>query len=249
MPALRIVLGTHGRIQLTGHAPPAGQLQLGTHRAAAVSCPRGHGPLVMTLPSIAARTEQSPAAAWARSRDTIPVLYMLRPDGGPGSQLMSDAPADSTAISSIPKSRSRSSSPYSWAWSRTSPTSTVWLGPGSRAIPSKADSKRSLSRPRRMIRYLLVATAQLPYLCASPEPTGPAPTGTAEMAPEAARCWAWVMAQAALISPMWLNAWGKLPIISPLPASTSSASRPTSLIAATARSKVAVAGPSSPASA
>src|SRR5271165_6752442 len=78
---------------------------------------------------------------------------MLRPDGGPGSQLMSDAPADSTAISSIPKSRSRSSSPYSWAWSRTSPTSTVWLGPGSRAIPSKADSKRSLSRPRRMTRF------------------------------------------------------------------------------------------------
>ena len=44
-----------------------------------------------------------------------------------------------------------------------------------------------------------------------------------------------MIAQAALTSPMWLNAWGKLPIISPLPASTSSASRPTSLIAATAQ--------------
>src|ERR1700760_1749471 len=116
MPALRIVLGTHVRIELTGHAPPAGQLQLGGHRATAV-------------------------------------FYVSGPDGGPGSQLTSDAPDDSTAISSIPKSRSRSSSPYSWAWSRTSPTSTVWLGPDSRAIPSKADSTRSLSRPRRMIRY------------------------------------------------------------------------------------------------
>ena len=29
-------------------------------------------------------------------------------------------------------------------------------------------------------------------------------------------CWAWVMAHAALISPMWLNACGKFPIISPL---------------------------------
>ena len=33
-----------------------------------------------------------------------------------------------------------------------------WLGPGSKAIPSKADSKRSLSRPRRMMRYLLGPT-------------------------------------------------------------------------------------------
>ena len=57
------------------------------------------------------------------------------------------------------------------------------------------------------------------------------------------------MAQAALIRPIWLNACGKLPIISPLPGSTSSASRPTSLMAATARSKVAVAWSSSPASA
>jgi hypothetical protein len=61
--------------------------------------------------------------------------------------------------------------------------------------------------------------------------------------------WAWVMAQAALIRPIWLNACGKLPIISPLGTSTSSASRPTSLIAATARSKVAVAWSTSPASA
>src|SRR3984893_9769845 len=57
------------------------------------------------------------------------------------------------------------------------------------------------------------------------------------------------MAQAALTRPIWLNACGKLPIISPLPGSTSSASRPTSLMAATARSKVAVAWSSSPASA
>src|SRR3974390_2906991 len=75
----------------------------------------------------------------------------------------------------------------------------------------------------------------------------PAPTGTAEVAPDAARSWAWAIAQAALISPMWLNACGKLPIISPLPASTSSASRPTSLMAATARSKVPTAWSSSPA--
>jgi hypothetical protein len=49
--------------------------------------------------------------------------------------------------------------------------------------------------------------------------------------------------------PMWLNAWGKLPIISALVASTSLGSSPTSLIAAMARSKVAVARSSSPASA
>src|SRR6266536_3778613 len=40
------------------------------------------------------------------------------------------------------------------------------------------------------------------------------------------------MVHAALISPMWLNACGKLPIISPLRGSTSSASSPTSLMAA-----------------
>ena len=45
------------------------------------------------------------------------------------------------------------------------------------------------------------------------------------------------MAQAALTSPMWLKAWGKLPRSSPLTGSTSSASRPTSLTKATARSK------------
>jgi hypothetical protein len=38
-----------------------------------------------------------------------------------------------------------------------------------------------------------------------------------------------VIAQAALTRPMWLNACGKLPIISAPPTSTSSASRPTSL--------------------
>jgi aminoglycoside phosphotransferase (APT) family kinase protein len=37
------------------------------------------------------------------------------------------------------------------------------------------------------------------------------------------------MAQAALTSPMWLNACGKLPSSSPVSASTSSASRPRSL--------------------
>src|SRR5215472_385918 len=56
-----------------------------------------------------------------------------------------------------------------------------------------------------------------------------------------ARRRAWVIAQAALTSPMWLNACGKLPIVLPLRASNSSTSRPTSLIAATARSNVAVA--------
>ena len=66
--------------------------------------------------------------------------------------------AGSTASSSIPKSRTRSSSPYSCAWSRTSPTRTVWLGPCSRVIPSNADSKRSLSRPLSTMRYLLGAT-------------------------------------------------------------------------------------------
>ena len=39
----------------------------------------------------------------------------------------------------------------------------------------------------------------------------------------------WLIAHAALISPMWLKAWGKLPSSSPVSASTSSARRPTSL--------------------
>ena len=52
---------------------------------------------------------------------------------------------------------------------------------------------------------------------------------------------AWLIAQAALISPMWLNAWGKLPSSSPVAGSTSSASRPTSLTNAIARSNRAVA--------
>src|SRR6516164_7554476 len=42
--------------------------------------------------------------------------------------------------------------------------STVWLGAASRAIPSKADSKRSLSRPRRTMRYLLGPTGLAPVL-------------------------------------------------------------------------------------
>src|SRR5215831_11424972 len=54
----------------------------------------------------------------------------------------------------MPKSRSRSSSPYRCAWSRISPTSTVLPCPGSSTIPSKADSNRSASRPRRTMRYL-----------------------------------------------------------------------------------------------
>ena len=45
-----------------------------------------------------------------------------------------------------------------------------------------------------------------------------------------------MIAHAALTSPMWLNAWGKLPSSSPLVGSTSSASRPTSLTNAAARS-------------
>ena len=46
----------------------------------------------------------------------------------------------------------------------------------------------------------------------------------------------WAMAQAALTSPMWLNACGKLPSRSPVAGSTSSASRPTSLTYRAARS-------------
>ena len=57
-------------------------------------------------------------------------------------------------------------------------------------------------------------------------------------------CWAWVMAHAALISPMWLNACGKFPIISPLAGTTSSASRPTSNFPE--RSVVSPARPGSP---
>ena len=45
------------------------------------------------------------------------------------------------------------------------------------------------------------------------------------------------MAHAALTSPVWLNAWGKLPRSSPLTGSTSSESRPTSLTKADALSK------------
>jgi hypothetical protein len=80
------------------------------------------------------------------------------PGNRPGSELPSEWSAGSTASSSIPNSWSRSISPYSCAWSRTSPVSTVRLGPCSRVIPSNADSKRSLSRPRKTIRYLPAAT-------------------------------------------------------------------------------------------
>ena len=153
------------------------------------------------------------------------------PGNSPGSEPPSELSAGSTASSSIPNSCSRPISPYSCAWSRTSPVSTVRLGPCSRVIPSNADSKRSLSLPRRTMRYLLAATV-------SP--------GSGRR--RGARCWAWAMAQAALTRPMWLNACGKLPIISPS-ASISSASRPTSLMADTARSNVATAWSTSPASA
>ena len=57
------------------------------------------------------------------------------------------------------------------------------------------------------------------------------------------------MAHAALTSPMWLNAWGKLPRSSPLSGSISSARRPTSLTKATARSNTARARSVCPASA
>ncbi len=55
--------------------------------------------------------------------------------------------------------------------------------------------------------------------------------GAAGQLPVAAACRrsASEMAQAALMSPMWLKAWGKLPSSSPVAGSTSSASRPTSL--------------------
>jgi hypothetical protein len=75
----------------------------------------------------------------------------------PGSQLPSETSAGSTASSSIPNSWSRPISPYSCAWSRTSPVSTVRLGACSTVIPSNADSKFSLSQPRRTMRYLLAA--------------------------------------------------------------------------------------------
>ena len=49
---------------------------------------------------------------------------------------------------------------------------------------------------------------------------------------------AWLIAHAAFTRPMWLNACGKLPSSSPVSASTSSASSPTSLTKAIARSNV-----------
>src|SRR5262249_17676021 len=55
--------------------------------------------------------------------------------------------------------------------------------------------------------------------------------------------------QAALISPMWLKAWGKLPSSSPLAVSTSSASRPRSFAYPTSWSNSASARSTSPASA
>jgi hypothetical protein len=96
----------------------------------------------------------------------------------PGSELPPEMPTGSTASSSIPNSCSRSSSPYSCAWSRTSPTSTVWPGPCCRVIPSNADSKRSLSRPRRTIRYLPAATVS------SRPPDRPAPPNRHAAGPE-----------------------------------------------------------------
>src|SRR5262249_38634475 len=114
-----------------------------------------------------------PAALFAVRATTAPAIQSLPggtvhrgPDTGPaavrlGSGIVqgSSPPPEldgsgSTATRSMPKSRSRSSSPYRCAWSRTSPTSTVWPCPGSSTIPSKADSKRSPSRPRRTMRYL-----------------------------------------------------------------------------------------------
>jgi hypothetical protein len=59
-------------------------------------------------------------------------------------------------------------------WSRTSPINTVWLGPCSRAIPSKADSKRSLTRPRRTMRQQFEPMVSS---CASPHHRRPPPRG------------------------------------------------------------------------
>src|SRR6266851_2701089 len=113
----------------------------------------------------------------------------------------------------------------------------------------RQDDQVGLSEPRRAAR------GRHPY--ARPEASASSGrrqvfqlrhAGGSGRAGSACAC-ACVIAQAALIRPTWLNACGKLPISSPLPGSTSSASSPTSLIAAMARSNVAVAWSTSPASA
>jgi hypothetical protein len=98
--------------------------------------------------------------AWNKNKTEVLHSHGPRPAPGnsPGSEPPSERSAGSTASNSIPNSWSRPISPYSCAWSRTSPVSTVRLGPCSRVIPSNADSKRSLSRPRSTIRYLFAAT-------------------------------------------------------------------------------------------
>ena len=83
-------------------------------------------------------------SAWNKNKTKV--LHSHGPPAGrgnrPGSGRPSELSAGSTASNSIPNSWSRSISPYSCAWSRTSPVSTVRLGPCSRVIPSNADSKR-----------------------------------------------------------------------------------------------------------
>ena len=69
--------------------------------------------------------------------------------------------------------------------------------------------------------------------------TGERPSAARRRSGDAERPRPAEIAHAALTSPMWLNAWGKLPRSSPLVGSTSSASRPTSLTNAAARSNTA----------
>src|SRR5579859_362774 len=64
----------------------------------------------------------------------------------------------STLISSRPRLRTRSRTPYRWDWSRISPTRTVWPGAASSVISPKAEPRRSVNRPRTLIRYRTGAT-------------------------------------------------------------------------------------------
>src|SRR6201982_1021406 len=64
----------------------------------------------------------------------------------------------STLISSRPRLRTRSRTPYRWDWSRMSPTRTVRPGAGSNGISPEAEPRRSVNRPRTLIRYRTGAT-------------------------------------------------------------------------------------------
>jgi hypothetical protein len=99
--------------------------------------------------------------------------------------------------------------------------------------PVMARDRRSLA-PRLAPHWLFVTVSLTPggsrHWTQPGTPSRSWNPGTAGQPPEVAdRRSAWEMAQAALMSPMWLKAWGKLPSSSPVTGSTSSASRPTSL--------------------